>query len=205
MGQASRIGKAAAEGLSAGSGGEAREKGGKKYCLAAVEGSSANFTASLHFRICEERDIPGIMEMDREAFFDPWSRNTWEREVQNPSALWLAVEFPPTVTEPGVAAAGVGVAGCAGVWLVAGEAQVMRVMVRRELRNRGIGRKLTGELVRRAWALGCDAVTLEVRESNLAAREVYRRCGFTESGIRPHYYADTQEGAVIMWLYRKKS
>lgn len=204
MGQASRIGKAAVDRRSAGSDREIKEKGGKKRSFAAAEGSSANFAASLHFRICEERDIPGIMEMDREAFFDPWSRNTWEREVQNPSVLWLAAEFPPPVTEPGAAARS-GLAGCAGVWLVAGEAQVMRVMVRRELRNRGIGRKLTGELVRRAWALGCDAVTLEVRESNLAAREVYRCCGFTESGIRPHYYADTQEGAVIMWLYRKKS
>lgn len=156
-------------------------------------------SSGLYFRRCEETDIPAIMEMDREAFFDSWSCETWEKELRNPAALWLAAEMPGKNDSEDV------VAGYAGIWLVAGEAQVMRVAVRKTLRNKGIGLRLTRELVRQAWEQGSEAVTLEVREGNLAARTVYRRCGFTESGVRPHYYADNREGAVIMWLYRKKS
>jgi len=48
------------------------------------------------------------------------------------------------------------------------------------------------------------AIELEVRESNAAAIALYKGCGFTSAGVRPHYYADNDEGAVIMWLYAPK-
>ena len=142
------------------------------------------------FRLCEEKDLPVVMELDREAFFDPWSRETWMREIRNPIALWIVEAIDSDI------------AGFAGIWNVAGEAQVMRVAVRRALRNQGLGLLLTQKLIYKAWEAGAEAVTLEVRESNAAARKVYERCGFVSSGVRPDYYEDTHEGAVIMWLYR---
>ena len=144
------------------------------------------------FRLCEEKDLPVVMELDREAFFDPWSRETWMREIRNPIALWIVEAIDSDI------------AGFAGIWNVAGEAQVMRVAVRRALRNQGLGLLLTQKLIYKAWEAGAEAVTLEVRESNAAARKVYERCGFVSSGVRPDYYEDTHEGAVIMWLYRKQ-
>ena len=144
------------------------------------------------FRLCEEKDLPAVMELDREAFFDPWSRETWMREIRNPIALWIVEAIDSDI------------AGFAGIWNVAGEAQVMRVAVRRALRNQGLGLLLTQKLIYKAWEAGAEAVTLEVRESNAAARKVYERCGFVSSGVRPDYYEDTHEGAVIMWLYRKQ-
>lgn len=132
------------------------------------------------------------MELDREAFFDPWSRETWLREMRNPIAVWI------------VASTDNDIAGFAGIWNVAGEAQVMRVAVRKALRNQGLGLLLTQELINKAWESGAEAATLEVRESNAAARKVYERCGFVSGGVRPDYYEDTHEGAVIMWLYRKQ-
>ncbi|MBP5736351.1 MAG: ribosomal protein S18-alanine N-acetyltransferase [Acidaminococcaceae bacterium] len=144
------------------------------------------------FRLCEEKDLPAVMELDREAFFDPWRRETWLREIRNPIAVWI------------VETADSNIVGFAGLWNVAGEAQVMRVAVRKALRNRGLGLLLTQELINMAWESGAEAVTLEVRESNAAARRVYERCGFVSSGVRPDYYEDTHEGAVIMWLYRKQ-
>ena len=144
------------------------------------------------FRICEEKDLPSVMELDREAFFDPWSRDTWQGELQNKFAIWIVEELEQEIV------------GYAGIWTVAGEAQVMRVAVRKELRNQGLGLALTQMLVRKAWEAGAEAITLEVRESNAAARKVYERCGFVSRGIRPGYYEDNHEGAVIMWLYRKQ-
>lgn len=142
------------------------------------------------FRLCEEKDLTAVMELDREAFFDPWSLDTWQRELQNPIAIWIVEEVDRTVV------------GYAGIWNVSGEAQIMRVAVRKALRNQGLGLMLTQELIQKAWETGAEAVTLEVRERNIAAQKVYERCGFISQGIRPGYYSDTGEGAVIMWLYR---
>lgn len=147
-------------------------------------------TAGLSFRLCEEKDLPTVMEIDGESFFDPWSLAAWHRELENPIALWIVEEL------------GQRVIGYAGIWNVAGEAQVMRVAVKKSLRNRGLGLALTKALIQKAWEAKAEAVTLEVRESNLAAQTVYQRCGFKSCGVRPNYYEDTHEGAVIMWLYR---
>lgn len=144
------------------------------------------------FRLCEEKDLPAVMEIDREAFFDCWSLDTWKRELQNPIAIWIL-----EVVEENVV-------GYAGIWNVAGEAQVMRVAVKQAMRNRGLGLLLTQELMNKAWDSGAEAVTLEVRESNAAAQKVYGRCGFVSEGVRPDYYEDTHEGAMIMWLYSKQ-
>ena len=144
------------------------------------------------FRLCEEKDLPVVMELDREAFFDPWSLETWQRELQNPIAVRIVEEVEREIV------------GYAGIWNVAGEAQVMRVAVRKALRNQGLGLLLTQELIQKAREADAEAVTLEVRESNIAAQKVYERCGFVSGGVRPRYYEDTGEGAVIMWLYPAK-
>ena len=146
----------------------------------------------ISFRVCEEKDLPFVMELDREAFFDSWSWDTWQKELQNKIAVWIVEELEKQIV------------GYAGIWVVAGEAQVMRLAVKQELRNQGLGLALTRALLQKAWDAGADAVTLEVRESNMAAQKVYERCGFMSEGVRPNYYEDTHEGAVIMWLYRKQ-
>ena len=87
-------------------------------------------------------------------------------------------------------------------WLIAGEAQVTRVAVAKDERGKGLGKILTEELIAAAWAEGAEAVTLEVRKSNIAAQTVYIQTGFTISGVRPNYYEDNKEDAIIMWLYR---
>ena len=89
------------------------------------------------------------------------------------------------------------------MWLVAGEAQITRVAVAAEEREHGLGTRLTAALINKAWELGAVAVTLEVRESNIAAQKVYLTCGFASEGIRPNYYEDNHENAIIMWLYKE--
>ena len=171
------------------------------------------------FRKIEACHIPALEALDREAFFDPWSRNTWEHELKSPLASWYVLEETGVAAEKVAAnapAAGGGndaeghspaadpsVVGFAGFWLVAGEAQIMRVAVRKSCRNRGLGYLLTENLVEEAWKLGAEAIQLEVREGNGSAIRVYEKCGFRSAGIRPNYYADNGENAVIMWLYRE--
>lgn len=79
------------------------------------------------------------------------------------------------------------------------EAHVTNIAVDPMWHRRGIGTLLLRELLDLATARGLDDVTLEVRASNEPAKSMYRGFGFVEEGVRPRYYAETGEDALIMW------
>ena len=147
-------------------------------------------TTAISFRALTEADIPAIEAIEATAFYDAWNENMLRNELDNALTTYVVMESEGKVI------------GYAGFWLVAGEAQVTRVAVLEELRGLGLGTRLTAALVNKAWEQGAEAVTLEVRESNLAAQKAYLTCGFASEGIRPNYYEDNHENAVIMWLYK---
>ena len=147
-------------------------------------------TTAVSFRALTEADIPAIVAIEATAFYDAWNENMLRNELDNALTTYLVMESEDKII------------GYAGFWLVAGEAQVPRVAVQEELRGLGLGTRMTAAMVNKAWELGAEAVTLEVRESNLAAQKAYLTCGFASEGIRPNYYEDNHENAVIMWLYK---
>ena len=147
-------------------------------------------TTAISVRALTEADIPAIEAIETTAFYDAWNENMLRNELDNALTTYVVMESEGKII------------GYAGFWLVAGEAQVTRVAVLEELRGLGLGTRLTAALVNKAWELGAEAVTLEVRESNLAAQKAYLTCGFASEGIRPNYYEDNHENAVIMWLYK---
>ena len=89
------------------------------------------------------------------------------------------------------------VVGVGSLWLAPDEAHITSLAVAGEARRRGHGRRLVRALVALAGSLGMEAITLEVRASNGAARALYAGCGFEEAGERPRYYPDGED-AVIM-------
>ena len=135
-------------------------------------------------------DIPGVVDIEATAFYDAWNAGMLLNELENELTTYVVMEQEGRLV------------GYAGFWLVAGEAQVTRVAVAEAERGQGLGTRLTAAMVNKAWELGAEAVTLEVRESNLAAQKAYLTCGFASEGIRPNYYEDNHENAVIMWLYK---
>jgi ribosomal-protein-alanine N-acetyltransferase len=76
---------------------------------------------------------------------------------------------------------------------------VLNVGVRPDHWRRGIGRQMMLELFDRAEALPNLGFTLEVRVSNAGAIALYRQLGFLDHGVRPGYYSDNQEDALVMW------
>jgi ribosomal-protein-alanine N-acetyltransferase len=78
------------------------------------------------------------------------------------------------------------------------EAHVTTFAVLPAYRRRGLGGRLLSALIELAADLGASVVTLEVRLSNVAARRLYQRFGFRPVGVRPHYYSDNGEDALIM-------
>jgi [ribosomal protein S18]-alanine N-acetyltransferase len=81
--------------------------------------------------------------------------------------------------------------------VVGGEWEIENIAIAGPARRRGLGTRLVGELLDLARARGAEAVFLEVRASNRAARTLYEKWSFTESGHRPRYYQNPEEDAIL--------
>jgi [ribosomal protein S18]-alanine N-acetyltransferase len=132
-------------------------------------------------------DIPAVHAIESASFPTPWPPYAFRGELEsNRMAHYLVVR------------AGGRVVAYAGLWLMVDEAHVTTFAVLPAYRRRGIGGLLLSELVELAAALGATVATLEVRLGNMAARQLYQRFGFRPVGVRPRYYSDNGEDALIM-------
>jgi ribosomal-protein-alanine N-acetyltransferase len=80
------------------------------------------------------------------------------------------------------------------------EWEIENIAVAGPARRRGLGTRLLGEFLDRARSRGGQAVFLEVRESNQAARRLYEKWAFVESGRRKRYYREPEEDAIVFRL-----
>jgi [ribosomal protein S18]-alanine N-acetyltransferase len=131
-------------------------------------------------------DLPQVIAIERRAFPTPWSLAMFVLELSKPSGICLAATRGERV---------VGYLVCSRydrVW------HVMNVAVDDRQLRRGIATALLTRLFEIADRRG-EQYTLEVRESNNAAITLYERFGFKSAGLRPGYYHDNKEDAVIMW------
>lgn len=146
----------------------------------------------LRFRRMRPEDLSRVAEIERDGFKHPWSRELLERELAHAwSTVLLAVEERP---------AGEAVVGFIVYWLVHDEVHVLNIATAREERRRGIGRALMEQAAESGRHRGAILATLEVRRSNLAALELYRALGYRQVGVRPNYYAEEGEDAIVMVL-----
>lgn len=142
----------------------------------------------VRFADMELRHLGGVLDIERRSFPTPWSERAFISELtQNAYAHYV------------VALRGGRVLGYAGMWLILDEAHITNVAVHPTERGQGLGDAILVELQGRAATHGCRRLTLEVRPSNAAARALYKKHGFLARGLRPGYYSDTHEDAIIMW------
>ena len=135
-------------------------------------------------------DIDRVHEIERASFSRPWSRESFESELNNMCARYVVL------LEDGV------VAGFGGMWLIIEEAHINNVAVHPDYRRRGYGRLLMKELMRVAYRAGeIVQMTLEVRVTNIPAVELYAGMGFEVAGRRKAYYEDNGDDAYIMWCH----
>jgi ribosomal-protein-alanine N-acetyltransferase len=140
----------------------------------------------IELRRFEIDDIQDALVIEKQSFPTPWSSAMFVLELSKASSVCLAA------TENGALVGYLIAARYAQVW------HVMNVSVDPELRRRGIGTTLLHELFRLADT-DRTHYTLEVRVSNGGAIEMYERVGFRSAGVRPGYYTDNKEDALIMW------
>jgi [ribosomal protein S18]-alanine N-acetyltransferase len=139
----------------------------------------------------EEGDIVEITAIEKDSFPTPWSENIFRNEMISPISRMLVGR---TVKRQGGY-----VSGYIVYWRVDDEIHLHNIAVRRDMRRKKIAFRLLAEAIRRSRLEGALWVTLEVRRSNLPAQKMYEKFGFSVKGIRPGYYMDTGEDALIMW------
>lgn len=142
----------------------------------------------ISIRRMEEKDLDRIMEIEKDCFTTPWSRESFSIEItQNLLARYIVAEIDEVVV------------GYGGIWMIVGEGHITNIAVESKHRKMGAGRKLVEGLIDLSEDMQVTSMTLEVRQSNVAAQNLYKQYGFIEHGIRPNYYADDREDAIIMW------
>jgi [ribosomal protein S18]-alanine N-acetyltransferase len=146
--------------------------------------------AALRFRRMALPDLPRVVEIEKDGFLHPWSRDLLQRELSHAwSTVLLAVEDR---------AGGEAVVGFIVFWLVHDEVHVLNIATAREERRRGVGRALMEEAADAGRRRGAVLATLEVRASNTSAIALYRALGYRQVGVRPRYYAEENEDAIVM-------
>jgi len=136
-------------------------------------------------------DIPAMMQLvNHSATAAHWSRAQYDRVFGGDAPRRLAL-----VIEEQAALQGFLVAH-----EVAQEWEIENIAIAGAARRRGLGTRLLGEFLDRVRAEGGTSVFLEVRETNHAARLLYEKWAFEESGRRSGYYVQPQEDAIVYRL-----
>lgn len=137
-----------------------------------------------------EADLDAVMEIERLSFVTPWVRQAFADEIERP---WARLEILRD------RASGRAIGFC-NYWLVADELHILNIAVHPDFRQQGHAATLVNHVLAVGREGKAHVVLLEVRVSNHAARSLYRKFGFREVGMRPKYYADNGEDAVLMDL-----
>jgi ribosomal-protein-alanine N-acetyltransferase len=132
-------------------------------------------------------DLDAILGIERSSNPVPWSRQLFAKELQRTEGALLVA------TDGGEVVGFIACAGQGDSW------HILNITVDRAHRRRGLGGLLVDGVISALDGRPYDRYTLEVRVSNDPAIRLYRTRGFVDCGVRPRYYSDNQEDALIMW------
>jgi [ribosomal protein S18]-alanine N-acetyltransferase len=136
----------------------------------------------------KEKDISQVYEIESKTFSLPWSENDFRSSMINSANIYLVAEEKGQIL------------GYCGLWGIAGEGHINNVAVAHDFRDKGIAYAMLTELIKQGKRKELETFTLEVRISNHPAIKLYRNLGFRNAGIRPNFYENPKEDALIMWL-----
>jgi [ribosomal protein S18]-alanine N-acetyltransferase len=148
----------------------------------------ARLFENVRFRPMALSDVASVVAVERASYMFPWSEGVF-RDCIRVGYLCRVVESAGEVVGYGIMSYG------------AGEAHVLNICIRSDLRSAGIGRRLMDFLLERARAAQMKDVFLEVRPSNPLAIQLYESLGFTRVGVRKAYY-QASGGREDAWVYK---
>jgi ribosomal-protein-alanine N-acetyltransferase len=137
-------------------------------------------------------EIDGVLAVEEASFTNPWTREMYLSELENRgvSFCYLARDVRGRVV------------GFCSFWRVLDELHINNLAVLPPMRREGVASALLTRVLQEGAALGARRATLEVRQSNDAARMLYERFGFSIAGVRRAYYSNPIEDALVLWKDR---
>ena len=147
-----------------------------------------NLPEEIKIRRMTKEDIPRAIHIERLSFPYPWSSNIFSVELEKKDfAFYYVMEYRHSLVAYG------------GYWKIRNEAHLITFAVHPSFRRKGLGSRLLQYLFKEIEKQNLDKVTLEVRSSNSSAQNFYQEFGFKRIAIRPQYYIDTDEDAIVYW------
>ena len=133
-------------------------------------------------------DLDAIHQIELLSFSLPWSYQSIKEELteQDFSRYFVVKQGGVTV-------------GYGGYWRILEEGHITNIAVHPNHRQQGVGEALMRYIATDAAEHAVEALTLEVRVSNMAALHLYQKLGYVIEGVRPRYYSDNNEDAYVMW------
>jgi len=132
-------------------------------------------------------DAGALGSLAARVFTMPWSVQAFEELAQDENSLFLVAEEEGCI-----------LGGC-GLTHILEEGDIHNVMVEPSRQGKGLATRLMEQLLEEGGKLGIKEFTLEVRVSNASAIRVYEKLGFVSEGVRPRFYEQPVEDALIMW------
>jgi ribosomal-protein-alanine N-acetyltransferase len=133
-------------------------------------------------------DIPDVLRVESMCFNTPWPRNAFHNELtENKLAHYYVGRIDEEIVAYG------------GLWVILEDAHITTVAVHPSHQGHRFGERILIRLLDESIERGACWVTLEVRESNVAAQALYKKYGFTVVNTRRGYYSDNDENALVMW------
>ena len=131
--------------------------------------------------------IDGVYDVELSAFSSPWAKSSFIEELNNPLAKYFVLFCDDKVI------------GYAGLWHIIDEGHITNIAIKKDFQGMGLSNLLIKELIRYKEENKLTFLTLEVRESNKKARNLYEKYNFKEIGRRKNYY-ENNETAVLYSL-----
>ena len=133
-------------------------------------------------------DITDVLAIERASFVTTWPSDAFYNELHtNKLAHYYVGRVDGKIVAYG------------GIWVIFEDSHITTIAVAPAMRGRRYGETLLLYLLNEAIERGASWMTLEVRESNVGAQQLYRKYGFTTVTTRKGYYSDNNENAMVMW------
>lgn len=145
--------------------------------------------SSYKIELMNSSHVEGVFEVSKLSLKETWNKESIEKELSNKLAKYL------------VALDGDNVVGFVGMWIVFDEGDITNIAVHPNYRKQGIGNLLMNNLISLCKENKINSLTLEVRESNIKAQNLYKKHEFKEEGLRKNFYDNPKENAIIMWRH----
>ncbi len=146
----------------------------------------------MNFRRMKLEDVVEVHALDVASFSLPWPERSFRYELtENPaSRMWVAEDLEQPMGER--------IRAMLGLWMIIDEAHIGTIAVIAGERRKGLGQRLLAHALLKASNEGARSVYLEVRAGNTAAQRMYHKFGFEITAVRPRYYSDNYEDALLM-------